>query len=128
MMNNNLPVIENNSFFGKIKIFFRKIFGINNIKEKENIQQEENHIENISVEERNVDREEFENSIRVSIDIDDKNVFLKDKEREEFIKKLENDPRLFYELTLEKLKKIEEYYMNSIDELQVKLNNLKKAS
>lgn len=119
-MNSNLPVKQDNSLFGKIKNFFRKIF----FKEKI----EDNYEEIIEVqpkiEKEDNRKRQFEESIRVEANND----YINEMKREEFLDKLESNPKLLYDLPVEKLEKLESYYGESIKKQEEKLAKLKKAS
>ena len=119
-MNSNLPVNQDNSLFGKIKNFFRKLF----FKEKI----EDNYEERIEVqpeiEKEDKKEKQFEESIRVETNND----YINEMKREEFLDKLESNPKLLYDLPVEKLEKLESYYGESIKKQEEKLAKLKKAS
>lgn len=118
-MSNNLPIKEDNSFFEKIKNFFRRLLKKQNTQEVANFQVEEK-IEN----KEDKAKERFENSIKVKVKYD----YINDMKREEFIYNLEKDPKLFYELPIEKLEKLEDYYKDSVKKQEEKLAKIKKAS
>lgn len=48
--------------------------------------------------------------------------------REEFLDKLESNPKLLYDLPIEKLEKLENYYVELIKKQEEKLARIKKAS
>lgn len=123
-MNSNLPVKQDNSLFGRIKSFFRKIF----FKDKIENNYEEKYEEKIEVqpkiEQEDNRKRQFEESIRVETNND----YINEMKREEFLDKLESDPKLLYDLPIEKLEKLERYYAESIKKQEEKLAKIKKAS
>lgn len=123
-MNSNLPVKQDNSLFGRIKNFFRKIF----LKDKIENNYEEKYEEQIEVqpkiEQEDNRKRQFEESIRVETNND----YINEMKREEFLDKLESNPKLLYDLPIEKLEKLENYYGESIKKQEEKLARIKKAS
>lgn len=123
-MNSNLPVKQNNSLFGRIKNFFRKIF----FKDKIENNYEEKYEEQIEVqpkiEKEDNRKRQFEESIRVETNND----YINEMKREEFLDKLESNPKLLYDLPIEKLEKLENYYGELIKKQEEKLARIKKAS
>ena len=106
-MNENLPVKQNNSIFGKIKNFFRSLF----YKEKkEDIQNKT--VLNSEIIDKN--KNQFQNSIKIEVNND----FMKDKKREELLDKIEENPEMLNDMSTEKLLKLESYYLESIAKLQ----------
>ena len=67
---------------------------------------------------------EFEKSLRVNVD----NSYLTEIQREKFLKKLEENPKLFYKLPIEKLKVIEKYYVELVKKEEEKLKKINKTS
>ena len=119
-MNSNLPVKQDNSLFRRIKNFFRKIF----FKDKiENYYEEKNEVQP-KIEENDSRKNQFQENIR----IETKNDYIDEMKREEFLDKLESNPKLLYDLPIEKLKKLETYYGESIKKQEEKLAKLKNAS
>ena len=116
-MKNNLPIKEDKSFLGKIKRFFAKLFCKNIVKSHDST-----NVESM--------QEPINNSTKFAEDIkfETKNEYIKDMEKEEFLDNLEKKPELFYELSVEKLEKLEEYYKESIKKYEEKLEKIKKAS
>ena len=113
---------EDNSLIEKIKRFFKKLFkkqDYTTMLEEQNEKKPE-----LKEIEKNQAKEDFENSLKVEI----KNDFVNDEKREKFIDRLEKNPELFYELPIEKLEKLEDYYKKSIKEYEEKLERIKKAS
>lgn len=123
-MNSNLPVKQDNSLFGRIKNFFRKIF----LKDKIENNYKEKYEEQIEVqpkiEQEDNRKKQFEESIRVETNND----YINEMKREEFLDKLESNPKLLYDLPIEKLEKLENYYGESIKKQEEKLARIKKAS
>ena len=119
-MNSNLPVRKGNSFFAKIKNFFRKIF----LKDKiENHYEEKNEVQS-KIEKNDIRKNQFQESIKVGTNND----YIKEIKREEFLDNLESNPKLLYDLPIEKLEKLENYYEESIKKQEEKLAKIKKAS
>jgi len=119
-MNSNLPVKKDNSLFERIKNFFRKIF----FKQKI----EDNYEEKIEVQPK-IEKEDnrktqFEESIRAETNND----YINEMKREEFLDKLESNPKLLYDLPIGKLEKLENYYGESIKKQEEKLAKIKKVS
>lgn len=67
---------------------------------------------------------EFEKSLRVNVD----NSYLAEIQREKFLKKLEENPKLFYKLPIEKLKVIEKYYVELVKKEEEKLKRINKEN
>lgn len=67
---------------------------------------------------------EFEKSLRVNVD----NSYLAEIQREKFLKKLEENPKLFFKLPIEKLKVIEKYYVELVKKEEEKLKKINKTS
>ncbi len=164
-MSENLPMKENNSFFGKIKAWFKNLFSgkptisetsevinetINEeiktdvIEEASTTEEVETNVVEETVEASKVEDTEdriaqevetveekiedkkasFEDSLKVDV----KNDFLKDMKKEEWLAELEENPNLYYELPIDKLEIIADYYRESVNEYEQKLANIKKAS
>ena len=119
-MNNNLPTVYDNSLFGKIKTFFRNIFAK---KQVENIQEEKVEEQPV-VEEVDNKKVQFQESIKAETN----NEYAKEMKREEILDKIENNPDILNNLSIEKLEKIEELLEESIKQQEDKLAKLKKAS
>lgn len=119
-MNSKLPVKQDNSLFGKIKNFFKRVFFKRKI--------EDNYEEKVEVqskiEKEDNRKKQFEDSIR----IETSNEYINEMKREEFLDKLESNPELLYDLPVEKLEKLESYYGESIKKQEEKLARIKKAS
>ena len=113
-MNNKLPIKEKNSLFGRIVKFFRKIF----YKEKIEIDEEKNKPEIVKLKN---DESEFKKDIKAK-------QHATDLEKEEFLDELEGNPKLLYNLSIEKLKILEEEYNKSISRQEEKLAKLRKVS
>lgn len=67
---------------------------------------------------------EFEKSLRVNVD----NSYLAEIQREKFLKKLEENPKLFFKLPIEKLKVIEKYYVELVKKEEEKLKRINKEN
>lgn len=112
---NNLPIKAKSGLIGKIRTFFRKIFykskDIENTKEIKNT--------NYSFNSNN--REEFKDKIVTETN----NEYLRKIKRDTYIKQIEEDPDLLYNLPLEKIERIGEYYKELVkkeEEENQKLN------
>ena len=118
-MNSNLPIKQDKSLFGRIKVFLRKIF----FKEKI----ENNYIEKVeeqsSIKSEPNTKKQFEKSLKVETTND----YINEIKKEEFLDKLESNPKLLYDLPIEKLEKLENYYEESIKKQEMKLAKMKKA-
>lgn len=119
----NLPIKVENGIFGKIKLFFRKLF----FKDEQLNEIEEVQIKNIV---SNNQKKFFEDNMKVEVNDD----FVKDIKRNEFITQIETNPDLLYDLPLEKIEKLSEYYSDLIEKekeenkkLEEKLSRLKKV-
>ena len=108
-MSSNLPIKQDNSLFGRIKNFFKKIF----FKEKLNNDYEEK-------------KDNIKNQFQESIKVETNNDYINEIKREEFLNKIENNPQLLYDLPIEKLKKLETYYEEYIKKQEEQLAKLKK--
>ncbi len=119
-MNSNLPVKQDTSFFGRIKNFFRKIF----FKDKiENHYEEKTEVQP-KIEEIDNRKNQFKESLKIEV----KNDYINEMKKEEFLDKLESNPKLLYDLPIEKLDQLEKYYGESIKKQEEKLAKIKKAS
>lgn len=112
----NLPV-EKKSFIEKIKSFFKRLIGI---EELSTIDTNENVDTSNVMESKVEEKRSFEESIKAEVSND----FLKDGEREEFLKNLEENPLLLFSLSTEKLKIIDNYYDSLIAKEKEKLARL----
>ena len=68
-------------------------------------------------------KKQFEESIRVETTND----YINEIKKEEFLDKLESNPKLLYDLPIEKLERIENYYEDSIKKQEMKLAKMKKT-
>ena len=119
-MNTNLPMKKKNGFIDKIKNFFKKLF--NKKDNNNNLEQTSNLIEDEIKVEYNT-KSNFQDSIKVEV----KDEYSNNLKREEFLKEVESNPSLLYELPIDKLEKLEKYYDESIAKYVEKLSKLKKA-
>ena len=67
---------------------------------------------------------DFENSLKVEVN----NRYLIELKIEEFLKQLEKNPELFLKLPIEKLKVIENYYMEQLKKEEEKLKRINKEN
>ena len=114
--NSNLPVKRNESFLNKIKSFFRKVFYKKGKHEKLSYQ-----ADTIS---KNRETQKFGDSIKAEVNND----FLNDLKREEFLDKISKNFNIINDLSIEKLEKIEQYYIESIKYHEKKLASLKNEN
>lgn len=107
----NLPYIQSNNLITKIKQFFRKLF----------YKQEKNTIKKEIIEPVRLNnfKEELESKVNLN--------YSKQLEQDKFIEKIEKTPNLLYNLSLERLETLEQYYDDLIKEDEKKLEMLKKA-
>jgi hypothetical protein len=122
-MNSNLLSRQDNNLFRRINNFFRKIFLKEKIKNSSEEKQEGKIEEQYKFEDdENNKKMQFEEIIRVETN----NNYITEIKREEFLDKLEKNPKLLYSLPIEKLEKLENYYEESIKKLEGKLAKMKK--
>ena len=119
-MNNNLPAKQDNSLFGRRKNFFKRLIFKKEIEEQ-NVEETE---VSFTSEEANKRKEQFEESLKV----ESNNDYVNAMKRESFLDKLENNLELLYDMAIEKLEQIENYYKESIKQQEEKLAKIKKAS
>ena len=150
--NENLPVVSEPSLKEKLKSFLNKIMDFlftnhsegvvvaefdeygREIKKDEEISSSEFDSNVMSSEESKLDESEidiepvneFDESLKVEIKTYKEPVL--ERKKIEFIETLEENPESLIDLSLDRLKKIEEYYDELIDELDTKIENCKKVS
>ena len=113
-MKNSLPQEYNNGFFYKIKIFFRNLFHKNKeiIKDDTSVSQTKTKIVK--------DNRDFVNELKV-----DSNVSINFAEKEDAIlQRIEENPDLLNDLSLEKLDEIEKIYDEKIAKLDANINKI----
>lgn len=111
-MNNNLPVIKEESvFFTKIKMFFKTIFKLNNNAPNYNLAVEQGGYMNIK-------NNDFSQSLRVEENLEEKELL---KLQEKF----ENGLVTEEELTEEQVDKLEQLYNKQIEKLNQDFLNYK---
>lgn len=149
--NNNLPSIPENNLMEKLKKFFNKIIDVlftnhsegiviaefdENGKLIENEEGKESDFEESVIKEETVideseieldEKSSFEETLKVDLTTYQEEKDLNDK-RIEFIGALEENPASLIDLSLDRLKKIEEYYDELIADLDDKIENAKKVS
>ena len=110
--NNSLVLIEEKSVFGRIKKFFRIMFGKNKIDiTAEAVKQEEP-----------ISTNTFSQDLKLETTLEEANK--KDK-LEDIISIVEKEPQTLDKLSIEKLKVIDEYYDKKIEEVDKKITKLK---
>ena len=72
----------------------------------------------------NYKKNKFQESIRVEVNND----YINDMKREEFLDRLESNPKLLYDLSIKQLEKLEKYYKKSIKKHEEKLAKIKNIS
>ena len=110
-MNYNLPMKKNNSFLEKIKYFFRGLF-----KRKNKQEIFLNQTDGIRYDRNKETNKDLKNELHNSIKVEVNNDYLIKIKRENYIKNLENNPDLLYGMSLHQLKKIEAYYIKTVEE------------
>ncbi|MBR3134168.1 MAG: hypothetical protein IKG56_01745 [Clostridia bacterium] len=117
-MKNNLPQEYNNGFLYKIKSFFKNLFHMN--KEIKNDDTSTNQT-NIEI---NEDNKAFVNELKVDNNVST-NTSISDEEKEDTIfKRIEENPDLLNDLSIEKLAEIERIYDKKISELDANINKI----
>ena len=117
-MKNNLPQEYNNGFLYKIKSFFKNLFHMN--KEITNDDTSTNQT-NIEI---NEDNKAFVNELKVDNNVST-NTSISDEEKEDTIfKRIEENPDLLNDLSIEKLAEIERIYDKKISELDANINKI----
>lgn len=108
-MNNNGMIEYKEGIISKIKNFFKKLF--------EN--QEKQHINEIK-KKKEEKQESFINEIKVDGKVVDSVI-----ERKNFLKEIDGNEEALNMLSIDRLKKLEEYYNNIIEQNNVKIKKLK---
>ena len=98
-MNENLPMKENNGLFTKLKLFFRKLFY--RFEKKSNDEFKEKN----KIEENNIQKEIFPNSIVIEVD----NSIQKEFQKNELFEKIINNPEVLKKLSNEQLEMFNKY-------------------
>lgn len=150
--NENLPVVSEPSLKEKLKSLLNKIMDFlftnhsegvvvaefdeygREIKKDDEVSSSEFDSNVINSEESKLDESEidvepvneFDESLKVEIKTYKEPTL--EKQRIEFIDTLEENPESLIDLSLDRLKKIEDYYDELIDELDAKIENCKKVS
>lgn len=113
-MKNKGMIKYKESFIYKIKSFFKKIFG----KQK---------YSNIQEEFVNQEVKEKQNSFIDTLKVDDKLVDAV-VERNKFLKEIDGNEKALNMLSMDRLKKLEEYYDNIIEQNNAKIKKLKETA
>ena len=116
-MNEKLPMQENTSLIEKIKKFFRRLFY------KEKFQDIVETNQQVIPEITDAQKENFENSIKAEV----KDEYLKEIKKDEFLEKIEKNPNLLYELSNDRLEKLNEYYDDLILQYKEEIAKLKQT-
>lgn len=109
------------TFFNKIRLFFRKIFK-KNTTEKNTTQKVEDEKINISAENKN----HFEQIIKINEN--DLKPDIQNMKMEDFINNLEKHPEWLKSLSTDRLLTLKGYVNKELKEYNEKINNLKKVS
>lgn len=110
-MNSNLPINSKNSIFAKITNFFKTIFSKNKPTSK---------IEELKESVVYNDNSTFLNELKKKVI--EKEGLLDNMSKENLIKEIEKNPEILDEMDLEKLKDIDKYCDEIIDNYKRKLN------
>ena len=117
-MNNNGLIEYKETFISKIRNLFKRIFGKS--EEQYNYMQEEY-----------INKLKKDNNLQNNI-INDLKVNVKATntviERNNFLKRIEGNEEALKMLSIDRLKKLEKYYNNIIEQNNVKINKLKKTT
>lgn len=116
-MNNNGMIEYKEGFISKIKKFFKRLFGKQ--EERYNYIQEEKSINEIK-EERQEEQYSFANEIKVNKKSVDAVL-----EKNNFLKEIEGNEEALNMLSIDRLKKLEKYYDNIIEQNNEKIRKLK---
>lgn len=119
-MNNQLIPIKKENIFTKIKNFLHKLFGK---KENQTEMDYVNIVENTN--ENKLNQNVFNDSLKIE---DNSKAVYQDMERENFIKKIEEDDTILDKLSLDRLKILEKYYEKRVKEKELILMNLQNNS
>lgn len=118
-MNNNLPIKKENSIIFKIKTFFRKIFNKEDFTYK---------INNLDSESKNISDDKMEGNFGDNLKVEVSNEYVKELKKNDFIDEIEKNPDLLYNLSIDRLKKLEDYYDELIEKDKEILSNIKKSA
>ena len=119
-MNNNGLIEYKENFITKIKNFFKRLFGKDNIQ-YDNIQEVPNNTAN------EFDNVEKKDKFVTELKVDSRevnNVVKKDN----FLKEIEGNPEKLNMLSIDRLKKLEQYYDSVIAENEKKIKKLKATA
>lgn len=118
-MNNNLPIKKENSIIFKIKTFFRKLLKKDNLNYSVN---------NANSENKNISDGKMEDNFGDNLKVEVSNEYVKELKKNDFIDEIEKNPDLLYNLSIDRLKKLEKYYDELIEKDKKELNNVKKSA
>lgn len=115
-MNNKGMIEYKESFISKIKNFLKRIFG----KQKEQC----NYVQEISDNDiKEIKQEKFVNEIKVDTKVVDAAY-----KKEKFLKEIEGNVEALNMLAIDKLRKLEKYYDNIIEQNENKIKKLKETA
>lgn len=118
-MNNKKMIVYKESFISKIKNFFKNLFG-NKKREYDNIETKYNeNIKEININEK---EEKFLKEIKLDKDISDRVI-----KKKTFLEEIDGNIEMLNMLSIDRLKKLEEYYDAKIKQNNEKINKLKSA-
>lgn len=118
-MNNNLPIKKEYSIIFRIKNFFRKLFN----KEDSNYSINDSDSEN-----KNIYDDKMEGNFGDNLKVEVSNEYVKEITKNDFIDEIEKNPDLLYNLSIDRLKKLEKYYDELIEKDKEELKNIKKTA
>lgn len=109
----------------KVKSFLGDLFKKHDEQELTN-----QEINDFQTDEKIIEKSEDNSKSEVDeiIKTENKDDYIKEKKREKFIEVLENNPKLFYSLSIEKLERLEEYYKQIIKQQEEKLAKLRQIN
>ena len=119
-MENNLPKQYKKGFINTIKEFFFNLF------HKKTDIQDNSEIKESEIIKNDNNKSSFINELKVDNNI--QNNSLNNNKGIDIIERIENNPDLLNELTIEKLNEIEKIYDDRIDFLDMKINELSKQT
>ena len=132
MNDKQMITINENSIFYKIKRLFKKLF-YNKNKSKIVVKEQNIELNNNFLDEENLSNNAINNNILViPKEINNKNDIKIEKyepineidEKEQFLKQLEDNPKMLELLSNDRLKRLDEYYMDIINKNNEIINNL----
>ena len=119
-MKENLPVKENKSIFHKIRKFFRKLF-----YKDETGKDTKEIVEKTDTKKKSQNKSiDFQDKIKIEV----KNGYVKEIKREELLDEIDKNFNVLYGMSIDKLKRIEKCYKESIKQHKEKLTEIKQQN